>query len=68
MGVNANLRSGETAETVADIPLLLIGSPAEVADRLRERRERWGFSYIVLGAADADIEAFAPVISELDGE
>ena len=59
---------GQPAGTVADIPMLLIGSPAEIADRLRERRERWGFSYIVLGAADADIEAFAPVISELDGE
>ena len=59
---------GQPAQTVADIPLLLIGSPAEIADTLRERRERWGFSYMVLGAADTDIEAFAPVIAELDGE
>lgn len=42
---------GQPAEAVADIPLLLIGSPAEIANTLRERRERWGFSYMVLGAA-----------------
>jgi len=59
---------GQPAETVAEIPLLLIGSPAEIADALRQRRERWGFSYVILGAANADVEAFAPVISELDGE
>ena len=59
---------GQPAETVADIPMLLIGSPAEIAETLRERRERWGFSYIVLGADNDDIGAFAPVIAELDGE
>ena len=59
---------GQPAEAVADIPLLLIGSPAEIADALRQRRERWSFSYMVLGAADNDVEAFAPVIAELEGE
>ena len=59
---------GQPPETVADIPLLLIGSPAEIADTLRQRRERWGFSYIVLGAANDDLDAFAPVIAELEGE
>ena len=59
---------GQPADAVAEIPLLLIGSPAEIADTLRRRRERWGFSYMVLGAESSDIEAFAPVISELDGE
>ncbi len=59
---------GQPARTVAEIPLLLIGSPAEIADTLRRRRERWGFSYMVLGADNTGIEAFAPVISELDGE
>ena len=59
---------GQPAETVIDVPLLLIGSPAEIADRLRQRRERWGFSYTVLGSDSNDVEAFAPVIAELDGE
>ena len=59
---------GQPPEAVADIPLLLIGSPAEIADTLRRRRERWGFSYMILGAANNDLEAFAPVIAELEGE
>ena len=59
---------GQPAEAVADIPLLLIGSPAEIADTLRRRRERWGFSYMILGAHSTGIDTFAPVIAELDGE
>ena len=59
---------GQPAEVVADVPLLLIGSPPEIADSLRQRRERWGFSYMVLGTDSNDLEAFAPVIAELDGE
>ena len=58
---------GQPAETVAGIPLLLIGSPGEIADTLRGRRERWGFSYMVL-QGDSDLAGFAVVISELDGE
>ena len=59
---------GQPAETMTEVPMLLIGSPSEIADTLRQRRERWGFSYMVLGAANTDIEAFAPVIAELEGE
>ena len=59
---------GQPPEVLADVPMVLIGSPAEIADTLRQRRERWGFSYMILGAASTDIEAFAPVIAELDGE
>ena len=59
---------GQPAETMTEVPMLLIGSPSEIADTLRQRRQRWGFSYMVLGAANTDIETFAPVISELDGE
>ena len=59
---------GQPAETMTEVPMLLIGSPSEIADTLRQRRERWGFSYMVLGAANTDIETFAPVIAELEGE
>ena len=59
---------GQPPEVLANVPLLLIGSPAEIADTLRQRRERWGFSYMILGAANTDVEAFAAVIAELDGE
>ena len=59
---------GQPAETVAEVPLLLIGSPAEIADTLRQRRQRWGFSYMVLQGDNSDLAGFAAVISELDGE
>ena len=39
-------------------PLTLIGSLAECADRLRERRERWGYSYTVIPGEKA--RDFAP--------
>jgi alkanesulfonate monooxygenase SsuD/methylene tetrahydromethanopterin reductase-like flavin-dependent oxidoreductase (luciferase family) len=47
-------------------PFALIGTPAQMAEDLRERRERWGFSYVIVGADD--IDAFAPVVAELAGE
>ena len=48
--------------------MLLIGSPTEIADTLRQRRQRWGFNYIVLQADNSDLASFASVISELAGE
>ena len=59
---------GQPNDVVANVPLLLIGSPAEIADTLRARRERWGFTYIVLQGTGTDVEAFSAVISALDGE
>ena len=50
---------------VAESPFALIGSPAEIVDDLLRRRERWGFSYVIVGADD--VEAFAPVVAELAG-
>ena len=41
------------------------GSPAEMADQLRERRERLGISYLLVG--DELMEAFAPVVGLLAG-
>ncbi|MCE2511355.1 MAG: TIGR03621 family F420-dependent LLM class oxidoreductase [Acidimicrobiia bacterium] len=55
-------------ETVGEVPMLLIGSPTEIADTLRRRRERWGFTYMVLQGDNSDLAGFAAVISELDGE
>lgn len=46
-------------------PFALIGPPEELAARLIERRERWGFSYVIVGGADVD--SFAPVVAELAG-
>ena len=46
-------------------PFALIGPPEELVDRLLERRERWGFSYVIVGGGD--VEAFAPVVARLAG-
>jgi probable F420-dependent oxidoreductase len=46
-------------------PFALIGPPEELIERLLERRERWGFSYVIVGGDD--VEAFAPVVARLAG-
>jgi probable F420-dependent oxidoreductase len=53
------------ASMVEQSPFALVGTPQQIVDDLLARRERWGFSYVVVGAAD--IEAFAPVVGELAG-
>jgi probable F420-dependent oxidoreductase len=50
---------------VETTPFALIGPPAKLVEDLLERRERWGFSYIIVGGDD--IDAFAPVVAELAG-
>ncbi|CAN5526919.1 hypothetical protein BH10ACT2_BH10ACT2_06740 [soil metagenome] len=52
-------------EMLISSPFSLIGSPAELVERIVERRERWGFSYVIVGADDLD--KFAPVVAELAG-
>ena len=47
-------------------PFALIGSPEELIERLLERRERWGFSYVIVGGDDVD--KFAPVVAALRGK
>lgn len=46
-------------------PNALIGSVDQICDTLRERRERYGFSYITVSDRNAD--AFAPVVAALAG-
>ena len=48
-----------------DSPLVLIGTVDEIAETLQERRERYGFSYIVV--MEPVMEAFAPVVERLAG-
>jgi probable F420-dependent oxidoreductase len=57
--------TGFTADEVLESPFALIGTPSQLVDDLRARRERWGFSYVIVGPAEAD--AFAPVVAELAG-
>ncbi|MGG7569838.1 LLM class flavin-dependent oxidoreductase [Streptomyces sirii] len=61
----AALDVGLDEEQALDVPTLLIGTPRQMAEQLRERRERFGFSYITV--LDPFLEAFAPVLEELAG-
>ena len=50
---------------LADSVAAVAGSPRDMADQLRERRERFGISYVLVGHELMD--AFAPVVAELAG-
>ena len=62
--VMGQLFSADPKDVLAS-PLTLIGSLAECADRLQERRERWGYSYTVIPADKA--RDFAPLVAHLTG-
>ena len=50
---------------VEQTPFALVGPPAKIIDDLLERRERWGFSYVIVGSDD--VGPFAPVVDALAG-
>ena len=52
-------------DMVANSPFALMGPPAKIAEDLLARRERWGFSYVIVGGED--VNSFAPVIKILAG-
>ena len=54
---------GLTVDEVLETPFLLLGTVAEIAEQLRERRERFGFSYLTVHAPS--MAALAPVIELL---
>ncbi len=56
---------GAEARDVLDMPHFLIGTVDELVDDLRARRERYGFSFVVVPGEAA--EAFAPVVQRLIG-
>lgn len=57
---------GVPADFLAASPFALIGPPEELIERLLERRERWGFTYVIVG--QEDVEKFAPVVAALAGK
>ena len=57
--------TGAPREIIAESPFALVGPTGEIIDELQERRERWGFSYIIVGQNDVD--SFAPVVAALSG-
>jgi probable F420-dependent oxidoreductase len=56
---------GFPGDDALDLPVLLIGTEDELCERLIERRERWGFSNIVV--PDHSMDSFAPVVARLNG-
>jgi probable F420-dependent oxidoreductase len=60
-------RIGVDARTLADAGAVTVvtGTPAQMADTVRRRRDALGVSYLTVPAAS--VEAFAPVVAELAG-
>jgi len=56
---------GFPGEEALDLPILLIGTEDEICERLIERRERWGFSSVVVPGESMEI--FSPIVSRLAG-
>ena len=56
---------GFPGEDALDLPVLLIGTVDELCERLIERRERWGFSNVVV--PDQSMDSFAPIVARLAG-
>ena len=56
---------GVTPEQIDGSPIALIGTIEQIVERLVERRQRFGFSYVVVH--EAEMEAFAPVVAALAG-
>lgn len=57
--------TGVPTHVIAQSPFALVGPPSKIIDDLCERRERWGFSYVIVG--QDDVETIAPVVAELTG-
>jgi probable F420-dependent oxidoreductase len=54
-----------TPEVLATSPYVLLGDDAAMVEALHERRERWGFTYVVCWADELD--KFIPVVRRLAG-
>ena len=58
-------QNGTSAEDVLASPQILVGTVDQIVEDLRERRERFGFSYIVV--TEPNMETLAPVVERLAG-
>lgn len=58
-------RYGVSPTEILDSPLILVGSIDEMVERLLERRERFGISYLVV--TEPNMDALAPVVARLAG-
>ncbi|MFB8079456.1 LLM class F420-dependent oxidoreductase [Streptomyces sp. NPDC056013] len=46
-----------------DVPSVLVGTPEDMAQQIKERRERYGFTYFTI--MEYNMEQFAPVVAAL---
>lgn len=56
---------GADPASLLQSPLALVGDAAQIAERLQQRRDRWGYSYHVIPGDKA--RSFAPVVGALTG-
>jgi probable F420-dependent oxidoreductase len=56
---------GLPGEDALELPIVLLGTPDELCEQLLKRRERWGFTNIVVPREA--MESFAPVVVRLAG-
>ncbi len=54
------------SELLLESPYVLVGAVDEICETVRQRRERYGISYLTV--FDRDLEAFAPVVARLAGK
>ena len=57
---------GVSREMIDASPFALIGSVESCIEQLLERREKWGFSYTIVGAEN--IDECAPIVAALSGK
>jgi probable F420-dependent oxidoreductase len=57
---------GLTPDALAQHPHALIGSVESISEQIIERRDRYGISYVTVGATA--MESFAPVVATLTGK
>jgi probable F420-dependent oxidoreductase len=56
---------GVAAEQVLEMPSVFLGSVERIVDQMQARRERYGFSYLVV--SDGAMDTMAPVVERLAG-
>jgi probable F420-dependent oxidoreductase len=56
---------GVEPESALESGAVCVGSETEIVEQLERRRERWGLSYVVVGAENVD--EFAPIVAKLAG-
>ncbi|MFL5629196.1 MAG: hypothetical protein ACJ788_26750 [Ktedonobacteraceae bacterium] len=55
--------SGVSVQQILEMPSVFIGEVPQIVEEMYARRERYGFSYYAI--ADANMEAFAPIVAQL---